>query len=69
MAQARRAAEGALADAQRSARESVQTLEEERRRLEERVTALRTFEAEVRSRLTGFFQSQLTDLKNLTDNA
>ena len=35
--------------------------------LEARVTALRTFESEIRSRLTGYFQSQLADLRALAD--
>jgi DivIVA domain-containing protein len=66
VAQARRTAASMVADAESSARESVQMLEEQRRHLEERVAALRTFESEVRTRLTGFFESQLADLKSLT---
>lgn len=69
VAEARRRAEEILSDAQRAATDSVQGLEQERQRLEDRVKALRTFESEVRTRLTGFFQSQLTDLKSLTDQA
>ena len=50
------------------ARKSVKKLEHQRRDLEDRVTALRTFESEVRSRLTGYFQSQLSDLRALADD-
>ncbi len=65
VADARRSADRVLADAQKSTRKAVKKLEAQRRRLEERVTALETFEAEVRSRLTGYFESQLADLRAL----
>jgi DivIVA domain-containing protein len=65
--EARRKADGMVSDAERAARKSVKRLEAERAGLEARVTALRTFESEIRSRLTGYFQSQLADLSSLAD--
>ncbi len=67
VSEARRTAEGLVADAEKAARKSVKKLEHQRRDLEDRVSALRTFESEIRSRLTGYFQSQLTDLRALAD--
>ncbi|MDH4015868.1 MAG: DivIVA domain-containing protein [Actinomycetota bacterium] len=67
VADARRTADGMVADAEKAARKSVKKLEAQRRELEGRVGALKTFEAEIRSRLTGYFQSQLEDLSALAD--
>jgi DivIVA domain-containing protein len=67
MADARRKADSMVTDAEKAARKSVKRLEAQRGDLEARVTALRTFESEIRSRLTGYFQSQLADLTALTD--
>ena len=68
IADARRKADSMVSDAEKSARKSVKKLEAQRVDLEARVTALRTFETEIRSRLTGYFQSQLADLKALADD-
>ena len=67
MADARRKADSMVSDAEKAARKSVKKLEAQRGDLEARVTALRTFESEIRSRLTGYFQSQLADLSALAD--
>ena len=67
VADARRTADSMVSDAEKAARKSVKRLEAQRGDLEARVTALRTFESEIRSRLTGYFQSQLADLKALAD--
>jgi vacuolar-type H+-ATPase subunit H len=69
IADARRKADSMVSDAEKSARKSVKKLEAQRVDLEARVTALRTFETEIRSRLTGYFQSQLADLTALADDA
>ncbi len=68
IADARQKADSMVSDAEKSARKSVKKLEAQRVDLEARVTALRTFETEIRSRLTGYFQSQLADLKALADD-
>ena len=68
VADAKRTADALVADAEKSVRKSVKKLEHQRQDLEERVTALRTFESEVRARLTGYFQSQLSDLKALAED-
>lgn len=65
LADARRTADSMVSDAERAARKSVKKLEAQRSDLEARVAALRTFESEIRSRLTGYFQSQLADLTAL----
>ncbi len=65
VADARRKADSMVSDAEKAARKSVKKLEAQRADLEARVTALRTFESEIRSRLTGYFQSQLADLSAL----
>jgi DivIVA domain-containing protein len=67
LADARRKADSMVTDAEKAARKSVKKLEAQRGELEVRVTALRTFESEIRSRLTGYFQSQLADLNSLAD--
>jgi DivIVA domain-containing protein len=67
VADARRKADSMVTDAEKAARKSVKRLEAQRSDLEARVTALRTFESEIRSRLTGYFQSQLADLRALAD--
>ena len=67
MADARRKADAMVTDAEKAARKSVKKLEAQRSDLEVRVTALRTFESEIRLRLTGYFQSQLADLHALAD--
>lgn len=67
IADARRRADAMVTDAEKAARKSVKKLEAQRGDLEARVTALRTFESEIRSRLTGYFQSQLADLNSLSD--
>jgi DivIVA domain-containing protein len=67
VADARRTADAMVADAEKAARKSVKKLEAQRRELEGRVGALRTFESEIRSRLTGYLQSQLEDLSALAD--
>jgi DivIVA domain-containing protein len=69
MADARRKADSMVTDAEKAARKSVKRLEAQRADLEARVTALRTFESEIRSRLTGYFQSQLADLSTLDQGA
>jgi len=68
IADARRKADSMVGEAEKSARKSVKKLEAQRVDLEARVTALRTFETEIRSRLTGYFQSQLADLTALADD-
>ena len=68
VSEARRTADGLVADAEKAVRKSVKKLEHQRRDLEDRVTALRTFESEIRSRLTGYFQSQLSDLRALAED-
>ncbi len=65
LVEARRTADGLVADADKAARKSVKKLENQRAELESRVSALRTFETEIRSRLSGYFQSQLADLNAL----
>ncbi len=67
VADARRTADALVTDAEKAARKSVKKLEAQRGDLEARVTALRTFESEIRSRLTGYFQSQLADLNSLAE--
>ena len=67
LADARRKADSMVTDAEKTARKAVKKLEVQRGDLETRVTALRTFESEIRSRLTGYFQSQLADLGALAD--
>jgi DivIVA domain-containing protein len=67
VAEARRKADAMVTDAEKSARKSVKRLEAQRIDLEARVSALRTFESEIRARLTGYFQSQLADLTALAD--
>ena len=67
LADARRKADSMVTDAEKAARKAVKKLEAQRSDLETRVTALRTFESEIRSRLTGYFQSQLADLNSLAD--
>lgn len=69
VADARRTAERAVVDAEKAARKSVKKLEAQRRELEDRVAALRTFESEVRARLTGYFESQLNDLRALSETS
>ncbi len=69
MADARRKADAMVTDAEKAARKSVKRLEAQRGDLEARVTALRTFESEIRSRLTGYFQSQLADLNSLASTS
>jgi DivIVA domain-containing protein len=69
LAEARRKADSMVNDAEKAARKSVKRLESQRADLEARVTALRTFESEIRSRLTGYFQSQLADLNSLEQGA
>lgn len=64
---ARRKADAMVGDAEKAARKSVKKLEAQRADLEARVTALRTFESEIRARLTGYFQSQLADLSALAE--
>jgi DivIVA domain-containing protein len=68
VADAKRTADSLVADAEKSVRKSIKKLEHQRQDLEDRVTALRTFESEVRTRLTGYFQSQLSDLKALAED-
>ncbi|MCU0262752.1 MAG: DivIVA domain-containing protein [Candidatus Nanopelagicales bacterium] len=68
IADARSKADSMVSEAEKSARKSVKKLEAQRVDLEARVGALRTFETEIRSRLTGYFQSQLADLKALADD-
>jgi DivIVA domain-containing protein len=68
LADARRKADAMVSESEKVARKSVKKLEAQRVDLEARVTALRTFESEIRSRLTGYFQSQLADLKSLADD-
>jgi DivIVA domain-containing protein len=68
VADAKRTADSLVADAEKSVRKSIKKLEHQRQDLEDRVTALRTFESEVRARLTGYFQSQLSDLKALAED-
>ena len=68
VSEARSTADSLVADAEKVARKSVKKLEHQRRDLEDRVTALRTFESEIRARLTGYFQSQLSDLRALADD-
>jgi DivIVA domain-containing protein len=68
VADAKRTADALVADAEKSVRKSVKKLEHQRQDLEDRVKALRTFESEVRARLTGYFQSQLSDLKALAED-
>ncbi|MGB7982471.1 MAG: DivIVA domain-containing protein [Candidatus Nanopelagicales bacterium] len=65
LAEAKQTAENVVSDADKAARKSVKKLEGQRSELESRVTALRTFESEIRSRLSGYFQSQLADLDTL----
>ncbi len=65
LTEAKRTADGVVADAEKAARKSVKKLESQRVELENRVSALRTFESEIRSRLSGYFQSQLADLNAL----
>jgi DivIVA domain-containing protein len=67
VAEARRTADAMVTDAEKAARKSVKRLEAQRIDLEARVSALRTFESEIRARLTGYFQSQLADLTALAD--
>jgi len=67
LSDARRKADAMVTDAEKAARKSVKKLEAQRGDLEARVSALRTFESEIRSRLTGYFQSQLADLNSLAD--
>ena len=68
VADAKRTADSLVADAEKSVRKSIKKLEHQRQDLEDRVKALRTFESEVRARLTGYFQSQLSDLKALAED-
>jgi DivIVA domain-containing protein len=68
VADARRKADSMVSEAEKAARKSVKKLEAQRADLEARVTALRTFESEIRSRLTGYFQSQLADLSALAQD-
>ncbi|HYN56603.1 MAG TPA: DivIVA domain-containing protein [Motilibacterales bacterium] len=67
VADARRKADAMVGAAETAARKSVKTLEAQRFDLEARVTALRTFESEIRARLTDYFQSQLADLSALAE--
>jgi len=68
VADARSKADGMVSEAEKAARKSVKKLEAQRGDLEARVTALHTFETEIRSRLMGYFQSQLADLSALADS-
>lgn len=65
LSEARRTADGLLADAQQAAQAAVAELESQRVDLEARVAALRSFEAQVRTRLSGYFEGQLRDLRAL----
>lgn len=65
LAEATRAADSLRAQAEQSARAAVADLEGQRADLEARVAALRTFEAQVRARLTDYFTGQLRDLRSL----
>jgi len=67
VAEARRTADTLVSEAEERARTAVAALEGQRAELEGRVTALRTFEAEVRTRLTGYFESQLRDLRSIAE--
>jgi DivIVA domain-containing protein len=66
---AQRTADEYVAEARKAAKKSVKKIEAQRRELEDRVAALRTFEIEIRSRLTSYFESQLADLQALADDA
>jgi DivIVA domain-containing protein len=63
LAEARRTADTLVEEAEAKARSAVATLEAQRSDLEARVSALRSFESEVRTRLTSYFESQLNDLR------
>lgn len=65
LAEARRTADSLVGDAEQAARAAVAELESQRTDLEARVTALRSFEAQIRGRLTGYFEGQLRDLRSL----
>ena len=67
VSEARRQADSLVSEAQEQARAAVAALEGQRADLEGRVTALRTFEAEIRTRLTGYFESQLRDLRAIAE--
>ena len=62
LAEARRTADTLVEEAEEKARAAVAALEAQRADLESRVSVLRTFESEVRTRLTTYFESQLRDL-------
>ena len=64
LAEAKRTADSLVTDAEERARTAVGSLEDQRAELEARVGALRAFEAEVRTRLTGYFEAQLNDLRS-----
>ena len=61
--EARRAADGLVAEARDQAHGLLSQAESQRTALEARVSALRTFESEVRTRLTTYFEGQLHDLR------
>jgi DivIVA domain-containing protein len=65
VAEARRTADSLLAETEASARAAVAELESQRADLEARVGALRSFESQIRTRLTGYFEGQLRDLRSL----
>lgn len=69
VAEARRAADSMVAEAETAARAAVEGLEAQRADLEARVSALRTFESEIRARLTSYFESQLNDLRAIGEPA
>jgi DivIVA domain-containing protein len=68
VAEARRRADSLLGEAEQSARAAVADLEAQRTELEARVAALRAFETQVRTRLTGYFEGQLRDLRSLVSS-
>jgi cell division septum initiation protein DivIVA len=67
VAEARRTADSLVGEAEERARAAVAGLEGQRAELEARVTALRTFEGEVRGRLTSYFEGQLRDLRAIAE--
>jgi DivIVA domain-containing protein len=67
VAEARRTADGLVGEAEEHARAAVAALEAQRTELEARVAALRTFEGEVRGRLTSYFEGQLRDLRAIAE--
>ena len=63
VAEARSTAEQLVTQGRERSRAELDALEARRADLEARVGALRTFESEVRTRLTSYFQGQLQDLR------